>query len=183
MIIFAEEYICRMITNEYISIADLEDIDQLVKLINKSYRSDVAGKGWTSEKHLFNGVRTDKKTLLQLFTNKNAVILKYANDANDIIGCVYLEKQDSQIYLGLLCVQPDSQASGIGRELLRAAEEYAFTQHCRKIVMTVISIRDELIAWYKRRGYTFTGEIKPFPVDSLNTPNQPLELLVLEREI
>jgi hypothetical protein len=27
----------------------------------------------------------------------------------------------------------------------------------------VISIRDELIAWYERRGYHRTGQYKPFP--------------------
>ena len=29
--------------------------------------------------------------------------------------------------------------------------------------MTVISVRDELIAWYERRGYRRTGELSPFP--------------------
>ena len=29
--------------------------------------------------------------------------------------------------------------------------------------MTVISIRDELVAWYERRGYHRTGVFKPFP--------------------
>jgi hypothetical protein len=29
--------------------------------------------------------------------------------------------------------------------------------------MTVISIRDELIDWYERRGYRRTGRYSPFP--------------------
>jgi hypothetical protein len=29
--------------------------------------------------------------------------------------------------------------------------------------MTVITIRDTLIAWYERRGYARTGELLPFP--------------------
>ena len=29
--------------------------------------------------------------------------------------------------------------------------------------MTVIDVRDELIAWYERRGYRRTGIRKPFP--------------------
>jgi len=29
--------------------------------------------------------------------------------------------------------------------------------------MTVISIRDELVAWYERRGYRRSGVFKPFP--------------------
>jgi hypothetical protein len=35
--------------------------------------------------------------------------------------------------------------------------------HCREMQMTVISVRDELIAWYERRGYTRTGIYSPFP--------------------
>ena len=31
------------------------------------------------------------------------------------------------------------------------------------MVMTVIGQRDELIAWYERRGYHRTGETQPFP--------------------
>jgi hypothetical protein len=29
--------------------------------------------------------------------------------------------------------------------------------------MTVISVRDDLIAWYERRGYRRTGQMSPFP--------------------
>jgi hypothetical protein len=29
--------------------------------------------------------------------------------------------------------------------------------------MTVVNVRDTLIAWYVRRGYTLTGETEPFP--------------------
>jgi hypothetical protein len=29
--------------------------------------------------------------------------------------------------------------------------------------MTVISVRDDLIAWYERRGYRRTGKMTPFP--------------------
>jgi hypothetical protein len=31
--------------------------------------------------------------------------------------------------------------------------------------MTVIVQRDDLIAWYRRRGYEPTGEHEPFPYD------------------
>jgi hypothetical protein len=29
--------------------------------------------------------------------------------------------------------------------------------------MTVVNLRDTLIAWYERRGYAPTGETEPFP--------------------
>ena len=31
--------------------------------------------------------------------------------------------------------------------------------------MTVVNVRDTLIAWYRRRGYILTGEAEPFPYD------------------
>ena len=167
-------------TNSHISIATTNDIPKLVSVINSAYRGQGSQKGWTSETDLFDGLRINIKTLTELMDNKNAVILKYVND-NVVLGCVYLQKQHSQIYLGLLSVSPDIQASGIGKQLLTAAEEYARENNYLKIVMTVITVRTELVDWYKRRGYKPTGEVKPFPVDSIDTPNQKLELFVLEK--
>ena len=33
--------------------------------------------------------------------------------------------------------------------------------------MQVIGQRTELISWYERRGYTLTGDRRPFPLDAL----------------
>src|SRR5215813_7496585 len=103
-----------MITDEHISIASENDMPKLVSLINSAYRGEGSEKGWTSEAELFDGVRTDAITLTELLSHKNAVILKYTNDEGAIVGCVYLQKQQTQMYLGLLSVSPDIQATGIG---------------------------------------------------------------------
>jgi N-acetylglutamate synthase-like GNAT family acetyltransferase len=171
-----------VITNTNIFIAKTDDIPALVLLINKAYKGEGSKKAWTTERDLFDGLRTNENALTELLGDESAIILKYVNDHGGIIGCVYLQKQQSQIYLGLLSVLPDIQASGVGKQLLLAAEEYAREKNCNKIVMTVITIRRELVAWYKRRGYHLTG-IKSFPQDKVNTPNQPLELFVLEKKI
>ncbi|MGA9421233.1 MAG: GNAT family N-acetyltransferase, partial [Rhodanobacteraceae bacterium] len=34
--------------------------------------------------------------------------------------------------------------------------------NCREMQMTVISVRDDLVAWYERRGYRRSGIYKPF---------------------
>jgi hypothetical protein len=34
--------------------------------------------------------------------------------------------------------------------------------------MTVISMRTELIDWYKRHGYIDTGDREPFPVNDIH---------------
>ena len=172
-----------MISNPHISIAKTSDIPQLVSLINSAYRGDDSKKGWTTEAELFDGMRINEEVLTNILSNNDAVMLKYTNSDSAIIGCVYLEKQESQMYLGLLSVSPDIQASGIGKQLLAAAEEYAHERDCNKISMTVITIRTELVEWYQRRGYKPTGEIKQFPQDKVNTPNQRLELFVMEKEV
>jgi ribosomal protein S18 acetylase RimI-like enzyme len=97
---------------------------------------------------------------------------------------VYLQKQENKIYLGMLTVSPDIQAKGVGKKLLKAAEEYAFVQECRAITMTVISLRKELINWYERRGYKATGDRKPFPNDPrFGVQKQPLEFIVMEKNL
>jgi hypothetical protein len=48
--------------------------------------------------------------------------------------------------------------------------------------MQVISLRDELIAWYERHGYHNTGERRPFdgPL-KFGVPRQDLEFVILEK--
>jgi ribosomal protein S18 acetylase RimI-like enzyme len=165
--------------------ATSEDIPSLLKVINAAYRGEASTKGWTTEAHLLVGeLRIDEASLLQLINNKNAAILIYTNDAREILGNVYLEKQNEKLYLGLFSVLPTAQSQGIGKQLLKAADEYATAQNCSLIYMTVISARHELIAWYMRHGYKQTGELKPFPVDErFGVPTQPLELMVLQKKL
>ena len=50
---------------------------------------------------------------------------------------------------------------------MQTAEQYARKLWgINKIWMTVISVREELIAFYQRRGYVRTGRLKPFPKDN-----------------
>jgi hypothetical protein len=52
------------------------------------------------------------------------------------------------------------------------------------MTMWVISVRDELIAFYERRGYRRTGQRRPFPDDALSTPQVPgLEFEVLLKDL
>lgn len=168
-----------------ISKATTEDSIQLLKLVNNAYRGEEAKKGWTHEADLIEGtLRINETALIELLKKENAVILKCSEENNHIVGCVYLEKQSDKIYLGMLSVHPRIQARGIGKKLLKASEEFALNQKCSSIVMTVISVRHELIAWYKRNGYKETGETKPFPDDDrFGIPRQKIEFVVMEKKV
>ena len=165
--------------------ATIQDIPELVTLVNSAYRGDASKKGWTTEADLLLGeLRTDAASLEHIFSNEDDVILKYTTDEGLIAGCVYLQKQGEKLYLGMLSVNPLLQAGGIGKQLLMAAELHAKQTGCHTITMTVISAREELIAWYMRRGYLLTGLNKPFPVDEkFGVPTQELLFEVLEKQI
>ncbi|MEO9078204.1 MAG: GNAT family N-acetyltransferase, partial [Rhodanobacter sp.] len=50
------------------------------------------------------------------------------------------------------------------KQVLAQAERIVRDEwHCGAMRMTVIVQREELIAWYGRRGYQRTGEYQPFP--------------------
>ena len=164
--------------------ATTNDIPELNILVNSAYRGESSKKGWTTEEHLLGGIRTDEEGLLQTFENEQITILKYTEN-DKIIGTVSLEKQGEKLYLGMLTVSPDLQGGGVGKQLLKAAEVFAREEKIPKIVMTVISVRAELIAWYERHGYIRTGETKPFPMDDPNfgMPKEFLEFVVLEKNV
>ena len=164
--------------------ATKNDIPELNILVNSAYRGESSKRGWTTEERLLGGIRTDEKELLQTFDNEQNTILKYTENEK-IIGTVSLEKQGEKLYLGMLTVSPDLQGGGVGKQLLKAAEVFAQEEKIPKIVMTVISVRAELIAWYERHGYIRTGETKPFPMDDPNfgMPKEFLEFVVLEKNV
>ena len=168
-----------------ISIAQQQDISALVSLMDNAYRGEGSKQGWTSEANLFIGnKRTDQETVTKLINKPGSVFLKYTNEDEVIEGCVYLHKKESKLYLGMFSVAPPAQGKGIGKKLLNAADKYAKEQHCSLIYMTVITVREELIAWYEKNGYKRTDRVLPFPVDEkFGIPTQPLEMIVLEKQV
>jgi ribosomal protein S18 acetylase RimI-like enzyme len=168
-----------------ILIADEKDITSLVALMDSAYRGENSKQGWTSEANLFIGnKRTDETTVANLIKKPDAVFLKYLNEEGELEGCVLLNKKDNRIYLGMFSVSPLAQGKGIGKKMLAAADDFAREKNCSSIFMTVITVREELIAWYERNGYQKTGKVVPFPVDERSgIPTQPLEMLVLEKQL
>lgn len=164
--------------------ATLADVPALNNLVNYVYRGEASKKGWTTEADLLDGQRIDEATLAEYITDTDTVILKYIDDNGAIKASVYLKKTDRGLYLGMLSVNPELQNSGVGKLMLTKAEGYALENNFDKIWMTVISVRDTLIAYYQRNGYQLTGEAEPFPTDTkFGVPKQPLILWVLEKPL
>ena len=146
------------------------DFPAVVELLNRAYRSApaVADRAWSTEAGYIDGDRTTIPMLtVDLASNPEARLMLWRAD-DGLAGCVWLEPAGADVwYLGMLTVRPDLQGGGAGRRLLEAAEGEARALGARHIRMTVVNVRDGLIAWYERCGYTRTGEILPFPYDDL----------------
>ncbi len=168
-----------------IQLATPDDNPQLLPLINSAFRGESSKKGWTHEADLIEGTaRTDEETLRDILLAPGGAILKYGDEAGPIEACVYLDQRERGLYLGMLTVAPDLQGAGVGKQLLAAAEDFARQHQCPCVFMTVLSIRQELVAWYERHGYRQTGETQPFVVEAkFGRPTQPLELTILEKRI
>lgn len=138
------------------------DANELNLLVNSAYRGDSSKKGWTTEAELLGGQRTDPEKILEMINEPNSKI-ELAIENNQILGCVYLKKESETLYFGMLTVNPELQSRGTGKLLIYHLENVAKNWGCNTIRMTVISQRAELIAFYERRGYKFTGKTEPFP--------------------
>ncbi|WP_433787406.1 GNAT family N-acetyltransferase [Actinomycetospora sp. CA-101289] len=144
-----------------IRVAEAADVDSLLALVHSAYRGPSGREGWTSEADLIDGPRTTRALLAADVADPSITILV----AGDLLGCaaVTLPAGGDTASFGLFAVRPGVQQGGVGTALLRAAEDHARDRGARVMEMCVIDRRPELIAWYERRGYTRTGETRPFP--------------------
>jgi GNAT superfamily N-acetyltransferase len=144
--------------------AALGDIPQVVDLVQSAYRGDASRAGWTHEADLLGGQRLDADMLAMLLADPESAVL-LAEDDQGLAACCHLRRPDAQgtATLGLFAVDPRRQAKGIGRQVLEAAVDVTSSWGALRLAIEVIDRRHELIAWYARRGFTSTGETRPFP--------------------
>ena len=139
------------------------DIDALVALVTSAYRGDSSRAGWTTEADLLDGNRIDPDVLrADLERPRSRVLLAEADGG--LQACAHVADEDGAGYFGMFAVHPGLQGGGLGKQLLAECERIARDEWQLPVMrMTVIDVRDELIAFYERRGYRRTGEFKPFP--------------------
>ena len=179
------------------------DIDAVVALVESAYRGDPSRAGWTTEADLLDGRRTDADDIAACIERDRSQILLgeqtitgepgrppgHASDSAQavaqLVACAHVAMEDGAGYFGMFSVRPALQGSGIGKAMLAEAERIARDDwQLPTMRMTVIDLRDELIAFYQRRGYRRTGILKPFPYgdDRFGRPKRDdLRFEVLEK--
>ncbi|HEY0332503.1 MAG TPA: GNAT family N-acetyltransferase [Stenotrophomonas sp.] len=143
--------------------ATVADVPAIVELVTSAYRGDVSRVGWTTEADILDGTRIEPDILRQdVLRDRSVVLLAELDDR--LVACAHVADDGDAGYFGMFSVSPHLQGTGIGKQLMAQAErtvQQAWGH--QRMRMTVIDIRDELIAFYERRGYQRTGITRPFP--------------------
>jgi N-acetylglutamate synthase-like GNAT family acetyltransferase len=148
--------------------AQLDDAESIARLVNTAFRQ---------ERFFIDADRTNPDKVCALL-QKGKFLL--AEEAGKLAGCVYIERNGERGYFGLLAVDPAVQRSGLGSRLVAAAEDDCRSAGCRVMDLTIVNLRKELPAFYRRLGYTESGTL-PFPSDQ--HPNQPCHLVRMSKPL
>lgn len=164
--------------------ATTADVSALLELVTSAYRGEASRQGWTSEADLIDGQRLDADLLRTDLERENSLVI-LGERGVDLVGCAHIAKDvGDSAYFGMFAVRPTGQSQGDGKRILAEAERLAVSEWGSSVMMmTVIGVRDSLIAFYERRGYRRTGVQKPFHVDTrFGVPRRDdLHLEVLEK--
>lgn len=171
-------------------LATPSDRDAIVALMQRAYRGEESKQGWTSEADLIDGERITPEAVEAVLQSPHHRLLIAKNGEGRLIGCADIEHlagNPSTCSFGKFAVEPSLQGGGIGKILLEAAETEARRSFAAsRMVMTVIAGRDELIAFYERRGYAATGDkvsMADIHADPTMTRGHDLTLLEFAKDL
>ena len=134
-------------------VADIADTAAITKVINAAFKQ--------AESFFIERDRIDEESVRNFLKTGEFLV---AEDGETLTGCVYLEPRGERGYIGLLSVDPSRQRSGLGSQLMAAAEDRCRELGCRTADLQIVNLRQELPEFYRRRGYSPTGTA-PFRPD------------------
>jgi predicted N-acetyltransferase YhbS len=127
------------------------DAARITAVINAAFR--------IAEGFFIDGNRITQSEVEQKLSDGAFIV---SENGETLTGCVYVEMRGERSYLGLLSVDPSSQQGGLGSFLMREAEKYCRERGSQAMDILIVSLREDLPAYYQKRGYVETGT-SPFP--------------------
>jgi GNAT superfamily N-acetyltransferase len=159
-------------------------VERLVRLINDAYALGEAGL-W-----LEGAWRTEPGEIAEAIRSGGMLT---ATDEGKLVGCAYVRPLDGATGdVGLLAAAPEEWGTGVGRELMRAAEDRmgseGFTSMQVELLVPTEWVHEEkerLLSWYTRLGYRFVRRA-PFEEVAGHLASQlatPCEFLILRKSL
>lgn len=145
-----------------------QDVPAIVDLINRAF---------SVEKFFKSGERIDAAGLTEMM-NSGEFLLR--ESAGALIACVFVRITGERCYAGTLAVEPSQQKSGIGRRMMREAEEYARAHGCEVLDIRIVNVRPELSEIYTKLGFLPTG-IESAEV--IKTATQPVHFITMSKPL
>ena len=156
--------------------ATVADIPAVVALVTSAYRGEASKVGWTTEANLIDGQRLDADMLRPEIERPDSHVLLGMLDGEIVASTHVCSVRPGTANVGLYAVRPGLQGGGLGKQMLVEAERVARQEwDVSELELTVIDIRDELVAFYERRGFVRTGEHLPLSYgdERFGTPRVP----------
>lgn len=151
-------------------------IRELAGVINEAYAAGEAGL-WVD-----GTARIDPGQVADLVRNRGLLV---ATLRQRVVGCARVSRIDeTTAELGLISAARDAWGTGVGRELVRAAEELARTRGALTMQLELLvpierahPHKQRLRAWYERLGYRMARvapfeEVAEHASEQLATPSQ-----------
>ena len=152
-----------------IRIATIEDQSSIVSLVNQAFAIET----------FLDGERTSAREIQMMF-GTGEFLVAIANDV--AVASVYTEVRGERGYFGMLSVRASRQGTGLGRTMIQAAEQHCRTKGCKRMELTVLSLRADLPPLYRKFGYNETGR-EPFHTTRQVEGNQPCELILMSKQL
>jgi ribosomal protein S18 acetylase RimI-like enzyme len=121
------------------------DRPRLIAIINAAFAVE----------RFLEGTRTDEDRLTAMM--RAGTVLAVEKNGGLILGCIYIQDQENQGYMGQLAVDPAHQGKGLARLLITAAEQFLRARGCSSVKITVLNTRPELLPIYRHFGFVESG--------------------------
>lgn len=159
--------------------ATLSDAPAVALLINRAFSVESSFK---------KGDRTNPQQVREKMSTGSFFVVK---EGSALIGCIYIEvaqpgndhtiaKGEGAGYIGMLAIDPAQQGKGMGKRLMRFAEQELKDRGCTRVQLRIIHLRQELYSFYKAQGYRETGTSPyPFPEGT----SRPVHFVNMEKAL